>query len=66
MASQDDLVQLMINMHARSGDILQAEHWFHEMLQANIQPDETYNALIRTWLRRIIDSPVGPGVFAIV
>ena len=34
---------LMINVHARSGDMLQAEHGSHEMLQARIQPDETYS-----------------------
>ena len=67
----------MISVHARSGDMLQAEHWLHEMLQAKIQPDETYNALISTcarsrdpdgaeaWLRRFIDSPVDPDVISL-
>ena len=33
----------LINVHACSGDMLQAEHWFPVMLQAKIQPDETYS-----------------------
>merc|ERR1719203_2349244 len=67
----------MINVHARSGDILQAEHWFQKMLEAKIQPDVvTYNALISScarardpdgaeaWLQRIFDSPVDPDVIS--